>query len=48
VFDIVRDAVQGLGGGLWLGIPLFLVWGGALVAFSARRRVPVRAIYCSC
>ncbi|MCE5342781.1 MAG: DUF87 domain-containing protein [Eubacteriales bacterium] len=44
VFDIVKSATQGLGGSLCLGIPVFLIWGGALVTLSARRRAPVRAI----
>ena len=43
-FSLVKQAMQGLGGGLCLGIPLFLIWGGALVAFSAHQRAPVRAI----
>ncbi len=43
-FEIIKDAMQGLGGSLCLGIPLFLVWGGFLVAFSAHYKPPVRAI----
>ncbi len=44
IFDMVRDVVQGLGGILCLGIPLFLVWGGILLTFSARTTMPVRGI----
>ncbi|HNX61968.1 MAG TPA: DNA translocase FtsK [Candidatus Limiplasma sp.] len=43
VFTIVRQVMQGLGGALCIGIPLFLIWGGALAAFSARRKAPLRA-----
>lgn len=43
-FSLVKQAMQGLGGGLCLGIPLFLIWAGALVAFSAHKKAPVRAI----
>ena len=44
VFTFVKFAMQGLGGVLCLGIPLLLIWGGVLVAFSAHRKPPVRAI----
>jgi DNA segregation ATPase FtsK/SpoIIIE-like protein len=44
IFDMVKTATQGLGGSLCLGLPLFFIWGGALVTFSARRKAPVRAI----
>lgn len=43
-FDMVRGIMQGLGGGLCFGIPVFLIWGGVLVSFSARRSMPVRGI----
>ncbi len=43
VFLIIKRATQGLGGALCLGIPILFIWGGALIAFSAQRRVPVRA-----
>lgn len=43
VFTIIRQVMQGLGGALCIGIPLFLIWGGALAAFSARRKAPLRA-----
>ena len=44
VFKLIQQAMQGLGGGLCLGVSVFLIWGGALVAFSARHKAPVRAI----
>ncbi len=43
-FALIKEAMQGLGGSLCLGIPIFLIWGGGLVAFSAHHRAPVRAI----
>ena len=43
-FTMVKETLQGLGGSLCLGIPIFLVWGGLLIAFSAYRRASVRAI----
>ncbi|MEA4927245.1 MAG: DNA translocase FtsK [Candidatus Limiplasma sp.] len=43
LFTMIRQALQGLGGAFCLGIPFFLLWGGALVAFSAHGRPPVRA-----
>jgi hypothetical protein len=43
VFSTIKQEAQGLGGILCLGIPVLLIWGGGLIAFSARRRVPVRA-----
>ncbi|MDD3212727.1 MAG: DNA translocase FtsK [Eubacteriales bacterium] len=44
VFTMIKQAMQGLGGGFCLGIPIFLIWGGVLVAFSAHKKAPVRAI----
>ncbi len=44
VFTAIKQGMQGLGGVMCPGIPLFFIWGGALVAFSARRKAPVRAI----
>ena len=44
VFDVVRGVIQGLGGCLCMGIPVFLIWGGTLLAFSAHRSVPVRSL----
>lgn len=43
-FSFVADVVQGLGGGLCIGVAVFLIWAGVLVAFSARRSMPVRGI----
>ena len=43
-FAMIKEAMQGLGGSLCLGIPIFLIWGGGLVAFSAHHKAPVRAI----
>jgi len=47
VFKLVRPVVQGLAGGLCLLLPLFVAWAGVLVAFSARRKMKVRAILLS-
>ncbi len=44
VFKLVRPVVQGLAGGLCLLLPLFVAWAGVLVAFSARKKMKVRAI----
>ena len=44
-FDLVRDAMHGLGGIGCLGIPVFLIWGGVLSCFSARRSMPVRSLF---
>ncbi len=43
-FDLVRQVLQGLGGALCLGVPIFLVWGGVLMCFSVRRSMPLRGI----
>lgn len=43
VFAAIRRIVQGLGGMLCLGVPLFIVWGGLLVMLSAYRRTSLRA-----
>ncbi len=47
VFNLVRPVVQGLAGGLCLLLPLFVAWAGILVAFSARKKMKVRAILLS-
>lgn len=47
VFKLVRPVVQGLAGGLCLLLPLFVAWAGVLVAFSARKKMKVRAILLS-
>ncbi|MFH1880151.1 MAG: DNA translocase FtsK [Bacillota bacterium] len=43
VFLAIRHIVQGLGGSLCLGVPLFIIWGGLIVLLSAYRRTSVRA-----
>ncbi|MBN1778196.1 MAG: hypothetical protein JW811_08755, partial [Clostridiales bacterium] len=43
VFLSIRHIVQGLGGTLCLGVPLFIIWGGLSVVLSAYRRTPLRA-----
>ncbi len=45
IFTTIKRIMQGLGGGLCLGIPLFLVSGGVLFAFSAYRRAPMRVYW---
>ena len=45
VFTMTKKILQGLGGSLCLGIPLFLLWGGGLIAFSALHRTPLRAFF---
>ncbi|MCL1854614.1 MAG: hypothetical protein FWF86_02675, partial [Clostridia bacterium] len=44
-FDLVRDALHGLGGIGCYGIPVFLIWGGVLSCFSTRRSMPVRSLF---
>ena len=43
VFLSIRHIVQGLGGILCLGVPLFLLWGGLIILLSAYRKTSVRA-----
>mgnify|MGYP000921239824 CR=1 FL=1 len=43
-FEMVRAVMRGLGGVLCLGIPVFLIWGGVLLCFSARQSMPLRGI----
>lgn len=43
-FTAIKRVTLGLGGSLSYGIPIFLIWGGGLLAFSAHRRAPVRAL----
>ena len=42
VFDWVRRMMQGLGGGLCVGVSILWLWLGVLVAFSAGRHMPKR------
>ncbi|MBR5546181.1 MAG: DUF87 domain-containing protein [Clostridia bacterium] len=42
VFDWVKRVMQGLGGGLCVGVSVLLLWLGVLVAFSAGRLMPKR------
>lgn len=42
VFAVVKSMVYGLGGSLAFFLPLFFIWGGGLLALSARRKMPVR------
>ena len=44
VFSIIRQVMQGLGGGLCIGLSLLLIWCGVLVAFSTGRTMPKRGI----
>lgn len=43
VFLAVRHIIQGLGGTLCLGVPLFIVWGGVIALLSAYRKTSLRA-----
>lgn len=44
-FTQVKEVMQGLGGGLCIGISVLLIWGGLLVAFSSGRGMPKRGIF---
>ncbi|MCI6040886.1 MAG: hypothetical protein MR742_10255 [Clostridiales bacterium] len=41
-FSMVKRVMQGLGGGLCLGVSALLIWAGVLVAFSSGRSMPKR------
>ncbi len=43
VFMAICRIMQGLGGSMALGVPLFIIWGGLLVMLSAYRRISMRA-----
>ncbi len=43
-FDMVRGITKGLGGSLCFGVAVFLIWGGVLLCFSARKSMPMRGI----
>jgi len=47
IFQYIRPVVQGLAGGLCLLLPGFFVWGGGLIAFSARKKVKMRSFVLS-
>ena len=40
LFSMVKRVMQGLGGGLCLGVSVMLIWAGVLVAFSSGRSMP--------
>ena len=42
VFTMIRQLMQGLGGGLCIGVSILLIWCGVLVAFSSGRSMPKR------
>ena len=42
LFTMVKRVMQGLGGGLCLGVSVLLIWAGVLVAFSSGRSMPKR------
>ena len=42
LFSMVKRVMQGLGGGLCLGVSVILIWAGVLVAFSSGRSMPKR------
>ena len=42
-FDSVRRVMQGVGGGLCIGVSILILWLGVLVAFSSARSMPKRA-----
>ncbi len=42
LFSMVKRVMQGLGGGLCLGVSVMLIWAGVLVAFSSGRSMPKR------
>lgn len=44
-FTRVKEVMQGLGGGLCLGVGILLIWGGLLVAFSSGRGMPKRGFF---
>lgn len=41
-FSQVKQMMQGLGGGLCIGVSVLMIWGGLLVAFSTGRSMPKR------
>lgn len=42
IFTMVKRVMQGLGGGLCIGVSVLLLWLGVLVAFSSGRSMPKR------
>ena len=45
VLQFLRDTAHGLGGTLCTLLPVFALWGGAMLCASARRKVSVRAYF---
>ncbi|MBP3647941.1 MAG: DUF87 domain-containing protein [Clostridia bacterium] len=43
-FSMVKQFMQGLAGGLCVGVSILLIWCGVLVAFSSGRHMPKRGI----
>jgi len=44
IFDLIRNAVNGLFGCLGIGMGILLIWAGITVTFSASRKMPKRAL----
>lgn len=44
VFTHIRRIMQGIGGGLCIGVSILVIWTGVLVAFSAGRSMPKRGL----
>ncbi|MBR3874076.1 MAG: hypothetical protein IKJ26_07870 [Clostridia bacterium] len=44
VFSLIKGWMQGLGGGLCIGVSVWLIWCGVLVAFSSGRSMPKRGL----
>ena len=44
VFEALRQVCYGLTGGLAVALPIFPVWAGALLVYSASRRAPARPL----
>lgn len=47
-FETVRRVMQGLSGGLCIGVSLLILWLGVLVAFSSARSMPKRGFILVC
>jgi len=44
VFGQIRTIMQGIGGGLCIGVSVLMIWAGVLVAFSSGRSMPKRGL----